>query len=734
MKAHKQILKVQTLPRQSFAALTLFAFLLTHLPFFATPAFAKSSSAAINGNPGMIGMFMAVANLNYSMRVAAENPQDEWRVQNVRHAMGMIPVAMMGLAGEFSSNKLVNNDLPAVMGMLGGFVDKNAAEGYKKFLQKPDASLIPKLGPDFPQSYLAKAEAEGKTQGYKGAEDAPGLQAQDSPEKNLAQTSSDLKQFKDELLDLGSFVAQKKMESEKSSNATIFGDESVSKNGLATPTQLNEPGAIGKATGETVSQSVRDIASTTLKGEEIPSLLAPRELEDEKADKDAEQKKEAEDKAFFKKVGEKKSEEEKARSSKKRKRLREGISFLPSTLRFLPLVALVKTLHAENCGGGGSKDDQQGGDAGSFLQGIAAIMAAVAPMVAVAIQAKSDEKIAKMTTEAQITMTNISAQNSKYITDAQERIQTNQLNMGAKVAKENNEFATDRLQKQLTELRSQRDQTYAMEKEKRGIENDYNNKRISLAEKQATAQENLNKEKLKADIALAGLSQGVNNVSGGQLSINRVTGSGNQTYSAGSRVASNTPATNPNAGGFSGPQLASALQGQAGAATTPGATGQGAAANRGTGASAMGFTGSDDKTKTNAVAKNGNMTLKGSRAFSGTESAINELKGAMQSVNSSQMALYNKILGNAKIAGNSRAMTLGPRKGNSSLLAKVSLNSGSAQTGLMGTARGFAGSGVGIARPIRRIDVYDGRVEQGDEGGESHRHSTPADVSFSFSQ
>ncbi len=100
--------------------------------------------------PGFSGMIGAVARVNKAMRVAAENPMDEWRRIDVRNAIAAMPAAITGLAGEFMQGNLHDGDFSAVQSMLGGFVDVSAADAYNKFLQKPDASLIPKAGSDFP--------------------------------------------------------------------------------------------------------------------------------------------------------------------------------------------------------------------------------------------------------------------------------------------------------------------------------------------------------------------------------------------------------------------------------------------------------------------------------------------------------------------------------------------------------------------------------------------------------
>ncbi|MCB0406528.1 MAG: hypothetical protein KDD51_17225, partial [Bdellovibrionales bacterium] len=102
------------------------------------------------GFPAFSGLVGTIAEVNQAMRDAAENPMDKWRRQNVQAAISKMPGAIRELANVFMSNELHNADLPPMQAMLGGFIDVNAADRYKKFLQHPDASLIPEAGPGFP--------------------------------------------------------------------------------------------------------------------------------------------------------------------------------------------------------------------------------------------------------------------------------------------------------------------------------------------------------------------------------------------------------------------------------------------------------------------------------------------------------------------------------------------------------------------------------------------------------
>ncbi len=729
MTQPKHILSRVSKVKKAFSSLTLVAFLLTTLA--PSTIFAKKSTSQILSNPAMIGMMVAVANLNHSMRVAAENPQDKWRVQNVRHAMGMIPVAMMGLAATFNDAKLVDSDLPVVMGMLGGFVDKNAADGYKKFLQNPSASAIPKLGADFPQSYIAKAEAESN-QSIVGDENAAGKAAdQGSKMSDASNASSDLKQFKnDDLLDLGSFVAQQKMNSDKpEANASITGNESAPKNNLSDKQLVDALDA---------PDASRGIASTAeVKSDFAPALLTPRDLDSDTADGKALEKSsdKKEDDNFFKNVGV--SKEKKVKAAKKRKKLREGISFLPSVGKFFPVFAIVNELILNNAFAAAQDEEGQSGvGSGQILQGLAAIIAATAPIVAVAIQADADKQIAQITAQSQQQMTKIAADNAKYLSDQQKEITMFQTKVAVEVADKNNQFATDRLERQLAELRTQRDQNYQLEKEKRALETDYNNKRIDLANKQADQQLQLNKESLQAEIAKAGLSQGFgskNNIPGSQkLTLTSATSSAGQVYSAGSRATGTNGAAAATKGTFSGPQLANNLAGastSAAGGSLPSSTGFAKSTGRGIASSGS--------AQSHLVSQSGIPSLKGGTALGGTAQSITAMNGAVQTVNARGMTLYRKVLGKRGISGTSKLDIAQSKQGGSTkqiIAANSSLVYNPAPRGFLGTGRALAqpSSIRGISRPIRHINPYDGSVEQGDDGGELVGHSS--EVSFSFSQ
>jgi len=137
--------------------------------------------------PGFAGVVVAIARVNRAMRDAAENPMDKWRRENVRAAISALPAAILGLAAEFQSKKLHNEDLPMIQKMLGGFVDVNAADNYDKFLRTLNKDLIPQVGAGFPQQYLKQGGNLGMVEGQAGVQVTgnPSL-----PPENLPQSGS----------------------------------------------------------------------------------------------------------------------------------------------------------------------------------------------------------------------------------------------------------------------------------------------------------------------------------------------------------------------------------------------------------------------------------------------------------------------------------------------------------------------------------------------------------------
>src|SRR5262249_8304973 len=135
---YKFLMTEQSRVRSSLTWAVIFAVLV--LPVRANAV----SMGKLMSLPGFVAVVGAVARTNAAMRSAAENPMDDFRREAARQAVAAMPAAIIALAMEFKQGKLKDEDYPQVAALLGGFVDVNAADTYKKFLQRPDKNLIPK--------------------------------------------------------------------------------------------------------------------------------------------------------------------------------------------------------------------------------------------------------------------------------------------------------------------------------------------------------------------------------------------------------------------------------------------------------------------------------------------------------------------------------------------------------------------------------------------------------------
>src|SRR5690606_24110899 len=96
-----------------------------------------------------------------------------------------------------------------------------------------------------------------------------------------------------------------------------------------------------------------------------------------------------------------------------------------------------------------------------------------------------DKAIAMTNAKAQIEMTNITSNTSKFLSNQQKEIALTQTAVSQQISAQNNSGVTQRLELQLAELRSAREDAAARERERRAIEQQLNDQRIELAQKQA---------------------------------------------------------------------------------------------------------------------------------------------------------------------------------------------------------------------------------------------------------
>lgn len=539
---------------------------------FSSPARAETIGlSGLMGMPSFVNLAIAIGNVNRAMRDAAENPMDKWRRQNVRSAISALPAAIIGLANDFKAGKLHDKDLPTVQGILGGFVDVNAADSYQKFLQNPSKELIPDLGSGFPEEYAnggsggsgPRAVASNNRGEFDGKLGAPGRgpsigfndsAQRPSPSSAAAQASGQKDQA----------VASAENRAKELDRISV-GFNDAAKKGQSKPFAALQ-GNAGGSSGSSASSGSASSAATSggLDGGEPVSetfSLTKDPLEDRvrrrrqngvvirRAQGAPENALEAD---FFERVQKgqngrdgKTSEE----SDRLLRTLRSGnnapatsavtprnyqLEVKPKYWKIAPFLRLTESLiltpaHAQcqggQCGeeGGGGGGGGGGEAAAQALFGVAAIISAIAPMVVAGIQASADKAIAKTNAQAQIKMTEITSSTSKFLSNQQKEIALTQTAASQQIAAENNARVTQRLELQLAELRAAREDQAKREREKIAIEQDLNKQRIELANKQADDNLLLAKQTLNKQLTQAGLSTGFANSrnSGSRLQIGR---------------------------------------------------------------------------------------------------------------------------------------------------------------------------------------------------------------------
>ena len=532
------------------------------------------SAKGLTSMPSIQAAMIASSNLNAAMRSAAENPMDKFRRQNVRHYMSLMPAAILGVAQDFKDGKLHDKDLPTVQSVLGGFIDVNAADGYKKFLNKPSANLIPEFGENFPESFGPQGAAGASPRvvppsvGLKkfltdAAPAQPTIPSKDYKKEAVASQTQLADQV--DTISLGFDDSQKVRDNDASQSVTTA---SVSSSGSTTTTtssssQTGESSvsdSIGfddnasSSTGSVArsnSQSEQSLSSTARGiASELGEMAGLTIIKKKKDDADDVLGAEFFDSKKKKEDEEVDSDHRGHRHDKKANRVptlkakaRKAASIDPTKFqntaepkfwRATPLAMmaelfLMKVAHAEceggNCQGGEGGGGGGGGEqAAAILTGIAAIISAVAPMVVAGIQAEADKAIAETNAKAQIELTNITADTSKFLSNQQKEIALTQTAVSQQISQQNNNAVTGRLELQLAELRTAREDAAARERERRQVEKELNDERIALAQKQADDNLLLAQKTLNAQLTQAGLSGGFANSrnSGSRLDVGRV--------------------------------------------------------------------------------------------------------------------------------------------------------------------------------------------------------------------
>ncbi len=577
---HNQISLKSTRGSSIFRTMALF--LIVNFAI-ATPAHANASPSQVLSVPEVMYLLGLIRATNDAMATASLNPQNKNYRDNVRRAVSMLPAGIIAVAGAFKANKLHDADLPLVQSMLGGFVDVSAPDRYKEFFKKPDASLIPKLGSSFPKGVKPVDISTGTLPAGPGKADAPAVASQ-----SVTSISDDIVTLKDKwvpsrtrpepvatmnLKTIG--YDESNAKSMASGSASNFSGPSANDvvssagptgsygGGNGTPATIGYDEAGGGFRKE-MNSEISTAESRTSSLGDLPvnrvQVSAPTELDREKENFFAKGKQ-------AKDVGDEGSDiDDNTPTAKKKfgkkhfKAPKRGLAskdyrtpIKPKYWNVIPLKSLLSAF-VENeakadCQGGQGEGEQSGSKAAEILMAIAMIIAAIAPMVVASIQANADKAIAKINADTTLKTAQMQADTSRFLANTQKDVALQQSAISQQIAKQNNDAQSQRLNMQLAELRSAREDAQKAEQEKRQIEMKYNQDRIDLAKKQADDNVKLAKETLNANLTQAGLVSGV--VSKNSTNSLSVTKAGLSS----TRPSSNSLASAGGSGGFGGSSL-----------------------------------------------------------------------------------------------------------------------------------------------------------------------------------
>ena len=128
---------------------------------------------------------------------------------------------------------------------------------------------------------------------------------------------------------------------------------------------------------------------------------------------------------------------------------------------------------------------KSGGGAATILTGIAAIIAAVSPMVVASQQAQSEQKIAKIESQTQIQQAEIQSQTQKDLANLNSQTALTQAQMQRETAQMNNDSQTQRLQMNLAASQMQRNEERQSQAEQLAIQRQMEEQKIAIQKMQA---------------------------------------------------------------------------------------------------------------------------------------------------------------------------------------------------------------------------------------------------------
>lgn len=649
---------------------------------FPSPATAVSMGR-LKGVSGFKAMVIAIANLNFAMNQAAINPMDDNRRRNVAIAYGMMPIAIMALGKDFKNNQLHDKDFPFVQGILGGFVQKDLSSKVQAFMKDPSKENIPSVGEGFPRESLQQVDNNfivgSKEKSLLATTDEEG-----NPKGVTGSTQSDLIDLDSRTAAVASTPKNSQEKSNAMGNDTIVANKSLS--------LLNSPEA--KESGRQDSESFKaELANDIQSAESAQAPIAVSAVSTVRAvaSKTDSEVKGSLDNDFFKgKKGSKKQIQNKRirkggiknnRSLLSRPHRKSLAFYLWDGMMGTEAAAEAEAAAAPTpkpcqggeggCSAGAGQGGGQGGGAGEILFGLAAIMAATAPIVAASMQASADKKIAQINANTAIANATTQANLQKFSIEQQSKIAKDQAEAVEKLAKEKNEKEMAQLQMQLGELKQGREQQAALEREKRDSDRNFVQQEIALKQQAAAQTIQLAQQQRLAAETAQGLNTGfqTGRDSGGRLQINPIGRSGNSLAGAaqGNLAAGNSSSIS----GF--------------ANTTTNSSGIGQAFKTGT-AIANGPTSTITATKSNVKAA---QTLVASATQSGASRGITSITGSYNGVSNALSSPRDQKSPNRGIAtlakGSSRnfkqqaPLPLSEQKGSSTALLALNRNGNSEQ-------------------------------------------------------
>lgn len=423
-----------------------------------------SMKKAILMLPSVQGALSKIGNLNQAMRIAAVNPNDEWRREEVRNAMRAVPLAVQEVAASFSSNVMGNSALPFVLSLMGGFVDVDAPNSFDKFLKNPSSDLIPSVGTEFPAEYLGEEGDVSIVLNEK--QTVSSALTNEKIERTSGKLSADTVELTSRNLASLASVAIPAVKADSTPVLSVVEAQDKSEVPSVSPvvSNLHQDLQLVEAVVSQTSE-LRASTQSNLGNEESPELDISKD----------------------------KKESAKKREKRKRTLLRKPTSWLLSPVFQFASILFESEAHAEQGGpgagmGGGPQSnpqDQSGGGAATILTGIAAIIAAVSPIVVASQQAQSEQKIAKIESQTQIQQAEIQSQTQKDLANLNSQTALTQAQMQRETAQMNNDSQTQRLQMNLAASQMQRNEERQSQAEQLAIQRQMEEQKIAIQKMQA---------------------------------------------------------------------------------------------------------------------------------------------------------------------------------------------------------------------------------------------------------